>query len=155
MASGSQRISNMVFQRTLGETSKGFIVDAQMLRILEQIDGRITVAQIAGRLGVAAIDLKPSLAKLYQQKLIQPVAPADQPVPTAFLSYLEDVLAAAIGPIARIVMEDCIHQLDSHPSRFPSKKAPQLVQRIATKITDTTARKRFIHQMTVKLKAIK
>jgi hypothetical protein len=45
--------------------------------------------------------------------------------------------------------------LGSHRDRFPSTKAPQLVQRIATKITDTTARKRFILQMTAKLEAIK
>ena len=155
MASGPQRISSMVFQRTLEETSDGFIVDAQMLRLLEQVDGRCTVAQIAGRLGVTALDLKPILAKLYQQKLIQPVTPAAHPLPAAFFSDLEDILAAAIGPIARIVLEDCIHQLGSHRNRFPSTKAPQLVQRIATKITDTAARKRFIQQMTLKLKAIK
>jgi hypothetical protein len=52
-------------------------------------------------------------------------------------------------------MEDCIHQLGSHRSRFPSTRAPLLVQRIATKITDGAARKCFIQQMTVKLKAIK
>jgi hypothetical protein len=145
----------MVFQRTLGGASDGFIVDAQMLRILELVDGRSTIAQIAGHLGLTALDLKPSLAKLYQQKLIQPVTPAVQPVPAAFFHDLEEVLAAAIGPIARILLEDCIHQLGCHRDRFPATKAPQLVQRIATKITDTTARKSFILQMTAKLKAIK
>jgi hypothetical protein len=147
----------MVFQRTLGDTSggDGFMLDAQMLRVLEQIDGQSTVAQIAGRLGVAPLDLKPSLVKLYQQKLIQPIAPTAPPLPADFFSALEKTLAGAIGPIARIVIEDCIHHLGSHRKHFPSTKAPQLVQRIAAKITDPTARKRFIQQMTVTLKAIK
>jgi len=155
MASGSQRISSLVFQRTFGDTSDGFILDALMLRIIEQIDGQSTVAQIAGRLELTPIDLKPSLAKLYQQKLIQPVAPAAHPLPAAFFSDLEKILAGAIGPIAQIVMEDCIHGLGSHRKHFPSTKAPQLIHGIAAKITDPSARKRFILQMTVKLKTLK
>ena len=147
-------MSNMVFQRTIEDTADGFVIDAQMLRIIEQIDGQSTVAQIAGRLGVTPMDLKPSLAKLYQQKLIQPVPPAAHPLPAAFFGDLEEILAGAIGPIARIVMEDCIHQLGSHRKHFPSAKAPQLVKGIAVKITDPSARKRFILQMTGKLKAI-
>ena len=126
-----------------------------MLRILEQLDGQSTVAQIAGRLGLTALDLKPSLAKMYQQKLIRPVAPAVHPLPAAFFTDLETTLGATIGPIAKLVIEDCIHQLGAHRDRFPSTKAPQLVQRIAAKITDPLARKRFIQQMTIKLKAIK
>lgn len=155
MASGSKRISAMVFERTLGESSDDFILDAQMLRILEQLDGQSTIAQIAGRLGLTAIDLKPSLAKMYKQNMIRPVAPAVHPLSTVFFSDLETVLGEAIGPIARLVVEDSIHQLGAHRSRFPSTKAPQLVQRIATKITDSSARKRFIQQMTSRLKAIK
>jgi hypothetical protein len=147
-------MSAMVFERTIGESSDAFILDAQMLRILEQLDGQSTVAQIAGRLGLTAIDLKPSLAKMYQQKLIRPVAPAVHPLPAAFFTDLESILGAAIGPIARIVVEDCIHQLGAHRRRFPSTKAPQLVQLIATKITDPSARRRFIQQITLKLKAI-
>jgi hypothetical protein len=155
MASGSQRISEMVFERTIGKSSDDFILDAQMLRILEQLDGQSTVAQIAGRLGLSSIDLKPSLAKMYKQKLIRPVAPAVHPLPAVFFAELESVLGAAIGPIAGLVVEDCIHQLGAHRHRFPSTKTPQLVQLIATKITDPSARRRFIQQMTFKLKAIK
>lgn len=155
MTSGSQRIFGMVFERTLGDSSKDIILDAMMLRILEQLDGQSTVAQIAGRLDLTAIDLKPSLAKMYQQKLIRPVAPAVRPLPAAFFSDLETILGGVIGPIARLVIEDCLDQLGAHRSRFPSTKAPQLVQRIATKITDLSARKRFIQQMTSKLNAIK
>jgi hypothetical protein len=155
MASGSQRIATMIFQRTFEQTSEGFVLDAQMLRILEQIDGQSTVAQIAGRLGTSSIDLKPSLAKLYKQKLIQPVNTAVQPLAAAFFSDLETILANAIGPIARIVLEDCIHQLGSHRKHFPSTKAPQLVQRIATKISDPSARKQFIQRMALKLREIK
>lgn len=155
MAVGSQRMSAMVFERTIGESSDDFILDAQMLRILEQLDGQSTVAQIAGRLGLTAIELKPSLAKMYQQKLIRPVAPAVHPLPAAFFTDLDSILGAAIGPIAGLVVEDCIHQLGAHRRRFPSTKAPQLVQLIATKITDPSARRRFIQQITLKLKAIK
>jgi hypothetical protein len=155
MASGSQRIATMIFQRTFEQTSEGFVLDAQMLRILEQIDGQSTVAQIAGRLGTTPIDLKPSLAKLYGQKLIQPVNPVIHPLEAAFLSDLETILANAIGPIARIVLDDSIHQLGSQRDHFPSTKAPQLVKRIASKITDPSARKQFIQKMTVKLSEIK
>lgn len=145
----------MVFERTIGESSDDFILDAQMLRILEQLDGQSTVAQIASRLGISIIDLKPSLAKMYKQKLIRPVTPAVNPLPEAFFTDLESVLGAAIGPIAGLVVKDCIHQLGAHRHRFPSTKAPQLVQLIAIKITDPSARKRFIQQMMFKLKAIK
>jgi hypothetical protein len=155
MASGSQRISSMIFQRTFEQTAEGLVLDAQMLRILEQVDGQSSVAQIAGRLGVTPIDLKPSLAKLYTQKLIQPVTPAVHPLTAAFFNDLENILANAVGPIARIVLEDCVQQLGSRRDYFPSTKAPQLVQGIAVKITDPSARKQFIQKMTVKLREIK
>jgi hypothetical protein len=155
MASGSQRISTMIFQRTFERTSEGFVLDAQMLRILELIDGQSTVDQIAARLGTTPIDLKPGLAKLYKQKLIQPVSPEVQPLAAAFFSELENILANAIGPIARIVLNDCIHQLGSPRDNFPTPKAAQLIQRIAAKITDPSARRQFIQRMTVKLREIK
>ncbi|MDJ0781998.1 MAG: hypothetical protein QNJ22_08495 [Desulfosarcinaceae bacterium] len=154
MASGSQRMSQMVFRRTFEESADGFMLDAQMLRILEQINGQRTIAQIAGRMGVTPIDLKPGLAKLYQQKLIQPVTPASTPLPATFLRDMETILAGAIGPIARIVVEDCIALLGHQRTRFPSTKAPQLIQRVAAKIADPNARKRFILKMGVKLKSI-
>lgn len=155
MASGSQRISTMIFQHAFEQTSEGFVLDAQMLRILEQIDGQSTVAQIAGRLGAIPIDLKPSLAKLYKQKLIQPVSPVIHPLAAAFFSDLETILANAIGPIARILLDDSIRHLGSHRDHFPSTKAPQLVKRIASKITDLSARKQFIQKMAEKLSEIK
>lgn len=155
MASGSQRISSMIFQRTFEQTSEGFLLDAQMLRILEQVDGQSTVAQIAGRLGATPIDLKPSLAKLYKQKLIQPVSPEVNPLTAAFFSDMETILANAIGPIAAIVLDDSIQQLGGHRDRFPSTKAPQLIQRIAAKITDPSTRRQFIQKMTAKLREIK
>jgi hypothetical protein len=131
------------------------VLDTLMLRILEQVDGQSTVAQIAGRLGVPPIDLKPSLAKLYKQKLIQPVSPKVDPLSPAFFNDMETALANAIGPIARILLDDCIHQLGGHRNHFPSTKAPQLVMRIAAKISDLSARKQFIQKMALKLRDIK
>jgi hypothetical protein len=101
------------------------------------------------------MDLKPTLAKLYRQKLIQPVNPAVRPLSAAFFSDLETILANAIGPIARIVLEDCINQLGSHRNHFPSTKASQLAKQIAAKINNPSARRQFIRQITVKLREIK
>ncbi len=51
-----------------------------------------------------------------------------------FFDYLRNELSLAIGPIADIVLEDGIDELGLDISRFPSRRAAELVDLLAREI---------------------
>ncbi|MDY7034997.1 MAG: hypothetical protein SV375_02370, partial [Thermodesulfobacteriota bacterium] len=51
-----------------------------------------------------------------------------------FINYLNEQLSMAIGPIARVLVEDAISDLGYSPHRFPSHQAAELIDLLAREI---------------------
>lgn len=150
----SQKILNMVFKRNVPDDMGDYEVDFQMLKVLGEMDGIRDVATVSSRLGIPPIHLRPILTKLYRQRLIVPVAsrtpPRERLSPDIF-ALMESELANMIGPVAAMVIHDCIRQMGEQRENFPAGRAAELVNAISAKIIVDTHKNQFIQLMRSKL----
>ena len=77
-----------------------------------------------------------------------PVAPAPQPVvPEQFFRDLARAAAAALGPLAAVIVEDAVDAHGVTVDAFPRSRAGHLVEAIAREIKDDRRRAEFQAQM--------
>lgn len=150
----SQKILNMVFKRNVRDNTSDYKLDFQMLKVLGELDGTRDVATVSARLGIPPINLAPILKKLNQQRLIVPVAthppPAERLSPEIF-SFMETELANMIGPVAAMVIGDCIRKMGEQREYFPAIRAGELVDAICAKIIVETHKNQFLRLMRSKI----
>ncbi|MFZ7124812.1 MAG: hypothetical protein ACOWWM_01495 [Desulfobacterales bacterium] len=147
----SQKILNMVFKRNVPDDMSSYEMDLNMLKVLGKIDGVSDVATVSSRLGMPPIELRPILARLYNQRLILPTTPAGERLDPGVLAFMEKHLATSIGPVAAMIIGDSIRQLGEQPQNFPAARAGELVEKIASKIIVDSHKHQFLQLMNSKL----
>lgn len=148
----SSEILTTVFKRVPKESMGEFSLDAHMLEILMELDGKKRPDAIAKKTGMKIGTLRDVLTRLLKLKLIEPVTDTIPVLDKDFLDYLISELAIAIGPIAEILVEDAMSDLGHNAMRFPSHRAAELVDLLARQIEREEKRKEFKHNLVTKLK---
>lgn len=134
MMISSDELANMVFQRVTRNDSGEFSMDSRMLTLLMEIDGKRSLGEIALKKRLQIKDLKTTLSRLLQLKLIMPVQPALSTIDQDFLNFLRLQLSQAVGPIAEILIEDAIADLGHNLSNFPTNQVAELVDLLSKEI---------------------
>lgn len=124
----------MVFQRVTRNDSGEFSMDSRMLTLLMEIDGKRSLGEIALKKRLQIKELKATLSRLLQLKLIMPVQPAVSTIDQDFLNFLRLQLSQAVGPIAEILIEDAIADLGHNLSSFPTNQVAELVDLLSKEI---------------------
>jgi hypothetical protein len=122
-----------------------------MLGVLMELDGREKAASIASKTGLNVDRVCSTLRKLWKLKLVEPVADQISFLDEDFFEYLHFQLSLAVGPIAEILVEDTVTDLNDNQSGFPSRRAAELVDVIAREIQRTDSRTRFQQNMLKKI----
>jgi len=148
----SSEILTTVFKRVTRENMGEFSLDAHMLEILMELDGKKKPDAIAQKTGMKIEMMRDIISKLLKLKLIEPVADTIPVLEKDFLEYLISELALAIGPIAEILVEDAMGDLGHNAMRFPSHRAAELVDLLARQIEREETRKEFKHNLVKKLR---
>ena len=73
--------------------------------------------------------------------------------PAAFFQSLTTAVAAAIGPLAEIIIDDCLESLGATRETLARQSASTLVERISGEIRDPEQRVRFQQTMLQVLRA--
>jgi hypothetical protein len=118
-----------------------------MIRLLIAIDENKSLYQIAAEVDMRADTLKTNLAKLLQQRLIEPVR-KDLPVlDKIFLQALKINLSRVIGPIAEILIEEVVSEMEITAPGIPVHQAAELIAALSHEIPDEEKRIEFKKSM--------
>jgi hypothetical protein len=143
MVAGFSDLSEKVFKRTNYKMAGEFSLDGQMLSALMELDGKKTVGTVADRMGLDMNAMDSLVSRLLEIKLIEPVGETAAMVDGEFFDHLLHQLSIAVGPIARILIEDGVGDIGHSPSRFPRKHAAELVELLSHDIQREEKRNLF------------
>ena len=145
-------ISAIVFRRVVREDTAEYSFDAQMLTLFMELDGKKSLAMISKKTGLKMSSLRAAVNKLLKLKLIEPMAEANSAVDADFMDTLKRELSLAIGPLAQILIEDAVNDLGQSVTRFPTRRAPELVESLSREIQREDKRAAFKQNMVRKIK---
>lgn len=148
-------ISGLVFRRAdrgdLGE----FSLDSHMLSVLVELDGRRSLGSVAKKAGLDMGTVKGVIFRLLNLKLIRPEGRGISVLGRDFFNYLNVQLSLALGPIADVLIEEAVTDLDHSKREFPRHRAAELVNLLAREIRREEKRIVFQQNMVNKIKEIK
>jgi DNA-binding MarR family transcriptional regulator len=122
-------------------------LDADMIRLLIAIDENKSLYQIAEEVDMQATTLKTTLSKLLEQGLIEPVKKDITYLDRLFLEALRINLSKIIGPMAEILIEDVVEDMNLKASEIPANQAAELINNLSLEIPHEKNRIEFKKSM--------
>ena len=132
-------ISPLIFRQIVGENLKDVSLDGRLLSLFLALDGEKSLGALAQTIGLSPEDLRITVTRLLELQLIEPLEREYTYLDPEFLGYLTLQYAKAIGPLARILIEEELLATGHHPNRIPKTQAVILVETLARE--DTAQRK--------------
>jgi hypothetical protein len=130
-------------------------------QLIAKVDGRKTIVEIAEALGGEELAVVKALYRFVNAGLVtlsgqaSPVQPQRRAtVPPAFFQSLTSAVAAAMGPLAPIIVDDAIEALGAARDAFPRERLSALIEHIAGEIRDDAKRARFQQTMLTALRGM-
>ncbi len=154
MVLAEKDISKKVFRRVQRDDMGEFSMDSTMLKILLELDGKKTVEQLSAALNIEMKELTPVISRLVDLGLIEPAVDKASMVNLDFFASIRKELSLAIGPIADVLIEDALIDLNCTVSNFPASHAAELVYMLARQIQREDKRVAFQQNMLEKLKEL-
>lgn len=132
-----------IYRRSLARGGGDLSLDADTILVLRAVDGASGAAEIARKTRLSPAAVRRGIETLRAQGLIEalPRPPAFPARP--FLQELYRALSRAIGPMARLLLEEGLAELRLDPDRLSLEQAAELAQRIALEIPNGERRLEF------------
>lgn len=124
------------FRKVMRKDSEEISLDADMIRLLIAIDENKSLYKIAEEVDMETTTLKKTLSKLLEQGLIEPVKKNVPYLDRFFLEALRINLSKAIGPMAEILVEDVVAEMNLNISEIPVNQAAELINNLSLEIPD-------------------
>ena len=135
------------YRKVIRKDNNEISLDADMIRLLIAIDENKSLYQIADEVEMENATLKKNLSKLLQQGLIEPVK-KDLPVlDKIFLQALKINLSKTIGPMAVILIEEVVLDMELTAPEIPVHQAAELITALSHEIPDEIKRIEFKKSM--------
>jgi hypothetical protein len=144
-------ISALIFHQVVGENLKDVSLDGRLLSLFLALDGENSLGTLAQTIGLSPDDLRMTVTRLLELHLIKPLEKEFTYLDPEFLSYLTLQFAKAIGPLARILIEEELSAGGHHPARIPKTQAAILVETLARAIQRKEKKDRFRRDMVRKI----
>ena len=138
---------NLYFRKVIRKDSGEISLDADMIRLLIAVDENKSLYQIAEEVDMEKTTVKTTLSKLLEQRLIEPVKKDIPYLDRAFLEALRVNLSKIIGPIAEILIEDVVAEMNLINSEIPKNQAAELISNLSLEIPDEKNRIDFKKSM--------
>jgi hypothetical protein len=144
---GRPGLQENYYRKVIRKDNDQVSLDADMIRLLIAIDENKSLYQIADEVEMEAATLKKNLSKLLEQGLIEPVK-KDLPVlDKIFLQALKINLSKAIGPMAEILIEELVSEMELTAPEIPIHQAAELITILSHEIPDEKKRIEFKKSM--------
>ena len=148
----SGNISTMVFKQVVTNGQSDITLDSSFLNVFLGLDGKKNLGIIAQETGLNIDEVRNAIFKLLQLKLVESAAEDILMADDDFFNFLNTQLSLAVGPVAEILIEDEIVNMDHGISKFPAFRAAELVEILAMTIEREEKRTAFKLGMVNKLK---
>jgi hypothetical protein len=135
------------YRKVLRKDHDKISLDADMIRLLIAIDENKSLYQIADEVDMDATALKKNLSKLLAQGLIEPVKKDLHVLDQIFLQALKINLSMAIGPMAEILIEEVVSQMELTAPEITLHQAAELIAILSNEIPDAQKRIKFKKSM--------
>ncbi len=147
-------LGSIVLKRIVVKDLGKFSLDGQMLSILMELDGEKDMAAISGKLGMDRETVKQSVNSLLKLGIIELSHQKVSSVGKEFFQFLYQQFSLAVGPIARILIEDAVQDLGQTLDRFPVNLIAELVDLLARQIRKEEKGVMFRQNMLKKIKEL-
>ena len=135
------------YRKVIRKDNNEISLDADMIRLLIAIDENKSLYQIADEVEMEDATLDKNLSKLLEQGLIEPVE-KDLPVlDKIFLQALKINLSKTIGPMAVILIEEVVSDMELTAPEIPVHQAAELITALSHEIPDEIKRIEFKKSM--------
>jgi len=135
------------YRKVIRKDNNEISLDADMIRLLIAIDENKSLYQIADEVEMEDATLNKNLSKLLAQRLIEPVK-KDLPVlDKIFLQALKINLSKTIGPMAVILIEEVVSDMELTAPEIPVHQAAELITALSHEIPDEIKRIEFKKSM--------
>jgi hypothetical protein len=148
----SDGVTAMVFKPILRGDLGQLSLDGQMLSVLMTLDGKMTLEQVAQKVGMRLADIRPVITKLINLRLIESVERAVSIIDQEFIDFLIAKMSIAIGPLGEIIVEDGLEELGFNRNNFPSLRTAELINFLSQEIQREDKRIAFKQAMLGKIK---
>lgn len=128
--------TKMFFRKVTPADSNEIRLNADMIRLLMVIDENKDLLQISNEVGMDISMLNQILSKLLKLKLIEPVKKKNRFLSKKFLEDLRLNLSQAIGPMAQILIEDTVAEMELKMSEIPRHQVAELISNIAREVPE-------------------
>ena len=148
----SGNISSMVFKQAVTGTADDITLDSSLLNVLLELDGKKNLGIIAQKTGLNMGEIRDVISMLLHLNLVESAAEDILMADDEFINFLNTQLSLAVGPIAEVLIEDEIANMDHDISSFPASRAAELVEILSTAIKREEMKSAFKLSMVNKLK---
>ena len=148
----SGNISSMLFKQVVTGGTGDITLDSSLLNVFLQLDGKKNLGTIAQKTGLNMGEMRDAISKLLHLKIVESAAENVLMADDEFFNFLNTQLSLAIGPLAEVLIEDEIANMDHDISNFPAFRAAELVELLAMAIKREEKKSVFKLSMVNKLK---
>jgi hypothetical protein len=132
--------TDIAFKLSTRKGTDDVVLKAGEWNLLIRINGVKTVSDLSRELGATEIETAKKLYRLLTEKLVEvaekPLQPAKRTVGKTFFDKVQEELTQIMGPIAPVVIEDNVSEMEEKVSAFPRDRAAELVERISSEISN-------------------
>ncbi len=143
--------TDTAFKLAWRKGSEDIVLKAGEWNVIVCINGVKTVKDISRELGMSEIETAKKLYQLLAAELIavaeRPVRSPQRTVGKAFLDRVQQELTRIMGPMAPVIIEDHVAEMDEKMSAFPRDRAAELVEGVSMEISDEGKRVDFQRTM--------
>ena len=147
MDSGFTSRPDVYYRKVIRNDDDKVSLDADMLRLLIAIDENKSLYQIAEEVDMGNTSFRKALSKLLKQGLIEAVEKNMPVLGKSFLETLRISLSRAIGPMAEILIEDVVAEMELNPVAVPVHQAAELITNLSLEVPDEDSRIQFKKSM--------
>lgn len=133
--------------------NKEVLLDADMIRLLIAIDENKALGRIAQEIGMKPDKLGVTLEKLLELKLVEPASKNGSRLGSQFIDALKHHLSRAVGPMAQIILEDAVSDMNLSGKEIPQNQAAELISLLGVEIPEEDMRMQFKKAMLPLIKA--
>ena len=130
----SGNISSMLFKQVVTGGTGDITLDSSLLNVFLQLDGKKNLGTIAQKTGLNMGEMRDAISKLLHLKIVESGAENILMADDEFFNFLNTQFLLAVGPVAEILIEDEIANMDHGISNFPAFRAAELVEILAMAI---------------------
>jgi hypothetical protein len=146
---------NAVFALSKSKSPSEVTLRSAEWAVITQIDGHKTLRDISELLSLGNEEAIGLFNGLIQKELIELQSMDDeQPnyVRAEFFNMLETELTKVIGPVAPLILEDTIMEMDTSKDHYLPERIPDLIEMVSEEIVDSQKKVKFQQIMLNQLK---